>query len=221
MSKRLRTDNNYAQALAEAGFFVCVIEQRGMSSRLTSQCSKSNNSCRHLTFSYLLHRYTLPGERILDGMSVLNWLYSRSDIVGSVGCTGHSAGGATALWLSALDERIYTSVISGYFNSFKGSILAMEHCECNYVPGILSLGEMGDLAALIAPRPLCLLNGEQDSIFPAAHARTEFNTVQKAYALVGQPDAAILNIHSGEHVYNNKKSIDWFSKWLPLTKATS
>jgi len=196
---------------------VCVVEQRGMSNRLTGQRNKSNNSCRHISFEYLLHGRTLLGERILEASCILDWMLTRKDIVGKVGCTGHSAGGATALWLSALDERIGTAVISGYFNSFKGSILAMDHCECNYVPGILSLGEMGDLAALIAPRPLCLLNGEKDPIFPSAHARSQFATVQKAYSLVNQPDAAILTFHAGEHAYNNKIAIEWFLKWLPIT----
>jgi hypothetical protein len=209
------TDNNYARALAEVGHLVCVVEQRGMGERLSDVVSGiTTRSCRHLSFFYQLHGRTLLGERVWDGMCAVTWLLSRSDIVGGLGCTGHSGGGTTALFLAALDERITTVVVSGYFNSFRGSILAMEHCECNYIPHILELAEMGDIAALIAPRPFCAINGEKDEIYPVAFAREQFGTVHRAYELHNASHACQLRIHSGGHAYNNQVSRDWFSKWM-------
>lgn len=212
----LARDNNYAQALAEAGYLVCVVEQRGMGERLSDQVQVvfSRSSCRHLSFFYQLHGRTLLGERIWDGMCAVTYLLSRPDITGGLGCTGHSGGGTTALWLTALDERIKAVLVSGYFNSFRGSILAMDHCECNYVPGILTLAEMGDIAALIAPRPFCALNGEKDEIYPIEHVYEQFETVRRAYELHGASQACKLSIHSGEHAYNNQISHDWFSEWM-------
>jgi hypothetical protein len=139
----------------------------------------------------------LLGERIWDGMCAATYLLSRPDVTGGLGCTGHSGGGTTALWLAALDERISTVLVSGYFNSFRGSILAMEHCECNYVPGILTLAEMGDIAALIAPRPFCALNGEQDEIYPVEYVHEQFATVRRAYELHVAIHACKLSIHPG------------------------
>jgi dienelactone hydrolase len=211
----LAVDNNYARALAEAGYLVCVVEQRGMGERLTDQVSETTHrSCRHLAFFYQLHGRTLLGERVWDGMCAATYLFSRADVVGGLGCTGHSGGGTTALFLSALDERIASAVISGYFNSFRGSVLAMEHCECNYVPGVLELAEMGDIAALIAPRPFCAINGQEDEIFPVAFAREQFETVRQAYELHNASQACQLSIHPGGHAYNNQISRDWFSEWL-------
>jgi len=115
------------------------------------------------------------------------------------------------LFLSALDERIKSVVVSGYLNSFRGSILAMNHCECNYVPHILELAEMGDIAALIAPRPFCAINGEKDAIYPIAFAHGQFETVRRAYELHNASNACKLNIHPGEHGYNNAMSQSWFS----------
>ncbi|HET9914851.1 MAG TPA: alpha/beta hydrolase family protein [Anaerolineales bacterium] len=212
----LATDNNYAKALAEAGYLVCVVEQRGMGERLSDVVKDvfSHSSCRHLSFFYQLHGRTLLGERVWDGMCAATWLLSRKDVTGGLGCTGHSGGGTTALFLSALDERIAAVVVSGYFNSFRGSILAMEHCECNYVPGILKLAEMGDIAALIAPRPFCAINGQEDEIFPVAFAREQFETVRRAYELYNENHACELSIHSGGHAYDNQVSRAWFSEWL-------
>lgn len=213
--QNLGLNNNYAHVLAEAGYLVCVVEQRGLGNRVTHQISnETQRSCRHLAFSYLMLGKTLLGERILDGMSVLSYLTSRPDVTGHPGCTGHSAGGTTALWLAALDERISVVVVSGYFCSFKESILEMNHCECNYVPGMLTLGEMGDLAALIAPRPFRIIHGEQDLIFPVQFARSEFETVARAYQINERQDAADLFIHSEGHMYHNRAACEWFDKWL-------
>jgi len=214
-SANLAIDNNYAQALAEAGYLVCVIEQRGMGERLSDLVSeKTMRSCRHLSYFYQLHGRTLLGERVWDGMCAATWLLSREDVLGGLGCTGHSGGGTTTLFLSALDERIKTVVVSGYFNSFRGSILAQEHCECNYLPGILEFAEMGDISALLAPRPFCAINGEKDEIFPVAYAHEQFEIVRKAYELNGASHACQLSIHPGGHAYNNQVSRDWFSKWM-------
>jgi hypothetical protein len=210
-------DNDYALALAEAGYLVGVVEQRGMGERLTGQVSAAGRSCRHLAFACLMHGRSLPGERIRDGMLAASLLLARPDVTGGLGCTGHSGGGMTALWLAALDERIAVTVVSGYFSSFRASILAMEHCECNYVPGILELGEMGDLAALLAPRPFCALNGRADGLFPVGAAGEQFEIVRRAYALHGAEEACRLAIHPGAHVYHHALARDWFGRWMAPT----
>ena len=210
-------DNNYAEALAQAGYLVCAVEQRGMGERLTVQTGEPplNRSCRHLAFSYMLHGRTLLGERCWDGICALNYLQTRPDVrPGLFGCTGHSGGGTTALFLALLDERLTAVVVSGYFCSFQASILGLPHCECNYVPGILQLGEMGDLAALVAPRPLCLVNGRYDPIFPIAGTEAQFETVRHAYAANGRAEACQLTIHEGEHAYYLPAALAWFQTWL-------
>ena len=211
----LALDNDYAHALAEAGYLVGVVEQRGFGERLTNLVSAPpERSCRHLAFSYLMHGRTLLGERVWDGLCAASYLLSRPDVTGGLGCTGHSGGGTTALWLSALDERIRVVVVSGYFSSFRASILAMEHCECNYVPGILTLAEMGEIAALIAPRPFCAINGKNDDIFPVESALVEFETVFRAYSLHNAASACQLGIHPGGHAYNNSLARTWFDRCL-------
>jgi hypothetical protein len=219
--------NNYAQALAQAGYLVCAIEQRGMGERLTAQTGDTAvpRSCRHLAFSYMMQGRTLLGERCWDGLCAINYLQTRSDVRPDVlGCTGHSGGGTTALFLAVLAQRITAVVVSGYFCSFQASILGMPHCECNYVPGILQLGEMGDIAALIAPRPLCLVNGRYDPIFPLEGTIEQFETVKQAYAAdsraassraaSSRANACHLAIHSGQHAYHLPSSQAWFEQWL-------
>jgi cephalosporin-C deacetylase-like acetyl esterase len=119
--------------LAEAGYLVCAIEQRGMGERLTAQTGDGDvpRSCRHLAFSYMMQGRTLVGERCWDGICAINYLQTRADVrQGVLGCTGHSGGGTTTLFLAAMEERITAVVVSGYFCSFQASILGMQHCEC-------------------------------------------------------------------------------------------
>ncbi len=210
-------DENYAQALAQAGYLVCAVEQRGFGERVSDQVTAEGHptSCRHLSFEYLLEGRTLLGERCRDGMVALTYLLKRNDVIKeSLGCCGHSGGGTTALWLSALDERIATCVVSCYFCSFKHSILAMQHCECNYVPGILEYAEMGDLGALIAPRPFRAINGEHDPIYPIEGTRQQFPTVQHVYDLLGAGECCSLAVHPGEHRFDHALSLEWFERWL-------
>jgi hypothetical protein len=90
----------------------------------------------------------------------------------------------------------------------------MHHCECNYVPNILSAVEMGDLAALIAPRPFRALNGEADDLFPVQAARGQFASIERAYTLLDAADRCSLAIHPGAHAYHHQFSQEWFSRWL-------
>ncbi len=214
---RLKVDNNYAQALAQAGYLVCAVEQRGFGERQTEdgRGAVHENSCRHLAFTYQMAGRNLVGERCWDGMCAIAFLQSRPDVVpGVLGCTGNSGGGTTALWLSAIDERITVSVPGCYLCSFRESIYNLRHCECNYVPGILEWAEMGDLAALIAPRPLRAIAGEQDDIFPIDGVRDQFAVAAQAYELLEVAERCSLGVHPGPHGYNHRLSREWFGAWL-------
>lgn len=148
-------------------------------------------------------------------MHAVTFLQRRADVrPGGVGCTGNSGGGTSTLWLAALDERVSVAVPGCSFCTFKHSILGVYHCECNYVPDVLPLCEMGDLAALIAPRPLRAINGAQDPLFPIDAVRAEWETVQRAYDLLGAADRCSLAVHPGGHAYHHALSHAWFDAWL-------
>jgi hypothetical protein len=62
----------------------------------------------------------------------------------------------------------------------------IDHCADNYIPGILRYFEMGDLACLIAPRPLVVVAGRQDDISPIKGVRETFDTIQRIYEAKGK-----------------------------------
>jgi dienelactone hydrolase len=208
----LANDDNFAQQLAQNGYLVCAIEQQGFGERVTTQVRPApwSNSCRHLAFEYMLHDRTLLGERVWDGMNAISYVLSRNDVIAdSLSCVGFSGGGTAALFLSALDERIKKAVIASYFCTLKKSILGVEHCECNYVPDLLTLGETGDVAGLIAPRPIQVISGETDDIFPADGVREQYARLEQIYQVAGADDKCTLTIHPDAHRFHYQKVASW------------
>lgn len=213
--KMLSQDENFAQRFAKEGYLVCAIEQQGFGERVARDVSENANSCRQLAMQYMMQGKNLLGERVREAIASINYLHSRDDILAdSIGCTGHSGGGATALFLSALDTRLTTTVISGYFCDYGESILGMRHCECNYVPNLLTLGNIGEIAGLIAPRALRLINGEADHIFPINGAQQVYDTVQSIYALTKAEEKLSLVTHPQGHRYDYRLALEWFEAYL-------
>ncbi len=217
--RQLAKDGNYAQALAQAGHLVCAIEQRGFGARISEgrgQDWEKPWTDRHLFLHYLHHGRCLQGERVWDAMRVLDWFLGLEGVnPENLACTGNSGGGTTTLYLSALDERVRISVPGSAFSSYEASLLNKEfaHCLCNYVPGLGEEMVSGDVAALIAPRPLCIINGEEDHIFPAQEAREQFVTVQRAYDAAGFSKACALKLQPGGHRYHIPVSLAWIREW--------
>jgi len=144
--------------------------------------------------------------RVLDVISCVDYLTSLPEVdPAKIVCTGQSGGGTVTLFATALDSRFAASAPSCYFCTFEHSILAMRHCECNYAPGLLNLCEMYDVAGLIAPRPLLVVAGEKDPIFPIVGVRQAFERVQAMYAAAGALDNVELYIGPEGHRYYQER----------------
>ncbi len=112
------------------------------------------------------------GWRVWDVMRTIDWIeHAPGSRCQEVGCVGISGGGTCTQFAAALDTRIKAAFISGYLNTFRDSIMSIEHCIDNYVPGILNWAESYDVAGLIAPRFLFSEGGDKDPIFPVAATR--------------------------------------------------
>ena len=64
----------------------------------------------------------------------------------------------------------------------------MHHCDCNTVPGILRFGEFYDVAGLIAPRHLLIVNGREDKLFPLAEVDRAVAELARIYEACGQAE---------------------------------
>jgi hypothetical protein len=111
-----------------------------------------------------------------------------------------NSGGGTATWYTAcLEHRFAVYMPSCAVCTFRDSIIAMQHCSCNYVPNLAKWMDMGDMAVMIAPKKLVIVCGKDDPIFPLHGVKETWETVKNLYAAAGTPDNCRLVIGEGSH----------------------
>lgn len=102
----------------------------------------------------------------------------------NIGVTGASGGGNQSMWLAACDDRIKTSVPVVSVGTF-AAYVTERNCICETLPGGLPQLEEWEALALMAPRPMLILNAYKDcspSFGPDAVTRTA-EAVRDLYAL--------------------------------------
>lgn len=180
-------DRDFGLQIVRQGRIALVMEQRAFGERGGSE---NGPECYQPAMAALLLGRTLVGERCWDVSRGIDCVLRHFDCVDPerIALMGQSGGGTVTCYAAALDERIAAAVPASAFCGYLESIGAQRHCTCNYVPGIMKYFDMGDLAGMIAPRPLVIVNGALDTIFPLESARREFKVAQGLYAQAGAPD---------------------------------
>lgn len=209
---------DFAIELVERGFIVIAPELFGFGDRRLKEDegkSLSESSCYHISTYLLMLGKTIAGVRVYDIIRTIDYLLTRSDVdSGRLACMGISGGGLVTAFASALDERIKASVISGYTNRFKDSIMSIHHCVDNFIPGIVTHAELPDIIGLIAPRPLLIESGTKDPIFPIDISLKAYKKIQDIYKLLDVEDRVDQDVFEGEHRISGEKAYDWLKKWL-------
>lgn len=205
----------FAVELAERGLKVFTPEVIGFGDRrLQRDIDQGNiNSCEPMATNLLLEGKTLAGLRIWEARRVLDYMETCDDVnKDSIGMMGLSGGGLITTFTSALDLRVKATVISGYTNTFKGSIMAMHHCIDNYIPGILNIAEMPEWVGLIAPRSLFVEAGADDHIFPKPYVEEAIEKLEEYYQ--NRTGDFSYDIFPGTHEISGRKSYEWLKKQL-------
>ncbi len=179
-------DRDFALQIVREGYIAVAMEQRAFGELKTN---RKGNMCHQYALRAMMCGRTIQGDRIHDVMCLCDALEGFEQVdMDRLALMGNSGGGTTTYHATALEPRIKVCMPSCSFNTYAGCILLKNHCPCNYVPGIMEHMEMPDLAMLIAPRPLLIVNGEQDWGFPIETAREAFEIVKKIYEKAGAPD---------------------------------
>jgi dienelactone hydrolase len=210
---------DFAIALCRRGFLVAAPEIAGFGERqndygyLDALLGQPVPSTCHnaATYAFMLGK-SLVGLRVRDGMRLLDWLGASGEAdPARVGAMGISGGGMLTFFHTCLDERIRACVISGYYTNWRDSILAMDHCTCNFVPGLLNIGELTDVAGLILPRPLLVEAGTRDGIFPVSAVREAVARTREMSAVFGDDSErdVVLDEFEGRHSISGRLAYDF------------
>ncbi len=217
-----RSELDYAVHFAKAGYVSAAIVVRGWDETADRQDPGIRNprrSCYQITMNSLLLGMTPQGLRCWDAMRVIDFLQTQSAVDSQqIGVAGLSGGGTLALYLPVLDERVRLVMIGGAFSGYRESIYDIHHCICNCLPGIMRYGDMSDVVALYAPRPVLLINGIHDPIFPIQQAREGFEKLQRVYALLEHPENIDADFFDGPHAWSNRKTVPFLQKHFPIAQ---
>lgn len=192
-------DRDFALGCMRRGIAALCIEQRSMGERLERK-QKLAQGCHDAAMQAMMLGRTLIGERVYDVDRGIDYLASRGDAnMNCVGVMGNSGGGTVSLFSAALLPRIAFAMPSACFCTFQDSIMATTHCSCNYIPGLLKIAEMSDIMALFAPKPVVIVSGKEDKIFPIHGSRRAFKNLQRVYEACGAVNRCHLVVGHGGH----------------------
>ena len=203
---------NYAYGLemAKKGYVVFCPDARGFGARREKAKQSDEetdflmSTCFHLAHMAFPLGETVVGMCTWDLMRLIDYIETKQEWDASrIGCIGFSGGGMQALWLAALEDRISYIITSGYFYGYKDSLLELNgNCSCNYVPHLWEYVDMGDLGALVAPRPMMIESGTKDHLNGKrgiANVVEQVNITKQAYKLFGREQNVVHRIGESGH----------------------
>ncbi len=213
-SRELELD--FAPYLAEHGYVTIAPIQRGWN-ETTATVDRKESGCQRMVMNSFLAGMTPVGLRCWDASRLLDFLQTQDGVDASrFGVAGLSGGGMVALFWAALERRVRFALVAGYYCTFKASIYSLYHCLCNCVPHMMEWGEMRDVAALIAPRPLLVISGKKDPIFPIKATRQAYGELKNVYDLVQAGANLESDFFDGPHAWSNRKTLAFLAKHAPV-----
>jgi len=223
--------HNYGLAAVRRGWVVLAPELRGFGQRAVDEDQLAaliqrrgdpeakyfkRDLCNVQNLKANLLGYTHMGMQLHDLQAALGVLQARPEVdARRIGACGLSTGGMLTMFLTALDPRIKTAVISGTLTTYRSYAFQIETTCGSQLPfGILRGSDLADIACLIAPRPVCFESGSEDFGFLPGEARREFRRIKACYRMLGVPERARLDAFHGGHEWHGAEGLPMMAKWL-------
>ncbi len=207
-----------AQWFAVHGYAVLVLDTLEF-----AEVAGPHHGTHNLNFWHWLSLgYTPAGVEVWNAMRALDYLETRREVdMKRIGLTGISGGGAMTWYTAAVDERIAVAAPSCStftYGSQAEHWLAAGQCDCIYYHNTYGW-DFPIVGALIAPRPLLLLSGQLDTIFPPDGYHGAFQRAKKVYDLyagggsdrIREVDEAVPHSDSPLLLAESRQ---WMQRWL-------
>jgi dienelactone hydrolase len=178
---------------------------------------RSQQSEQLVARSLLAAGVTWPGVMLWDDLRSLDYLAARPEVdPRRLACVGLSVGGYRSFVLAALDPRIKAAVDVGWMSSFGTHI--RRHVVNSigltfHIAGLYRYLDLPDLAALIAPRSVLVINGSKDQLFPPEGVKAAFEKIEKCFGKAGVRERQQCRLYDAPHQFNVRMQADAW-EWL-------
>lgn len=173
-------------------------------------------------WNWLSLGYTPAGVEVWNAMRALDYLESRPEVdMKRIGLTGISGGGSMTWYTAAVDDRIAVAVpvCSTYtFGSQAAHWAADGQCDCIYFNNTYQL-DFPIVGALIAPRPLFMIGGRKDPMFPPDGYHEVYRRVKRIFDLYANGDSKRVgelddNVGHSDPPLFLQGARQWMENWL-------
>jgi dienelactone hydrolase len=207
----------FGPALARAGFVVLAPDSIAFEDRRPGPPStepRDDDWDQH--YNALAYRLvagdTLMRKVLEDAMAAVSALLARPDVrTEAVAALGHSYGGNTALFLTAVDERVGFGCASGAVASYRRKVSDGTGIEmAEVIPAFTTRFDVEHVLAAIAPRRFLVVSGTDDKY--SADADEVVELARPAFRARNAPDALSHIRVVGGHALEAQRSeaiVDW------------
>lgn len=204
--------NGY-QRLAKAGFLVLAKDGWGKQERRATGHGAEGGQL-------ILTGGSLLSLELWDNVRCVDYLLSRPDVDGErVGMVGLSGGGSQTLYTMAIEPRLRAGSPTCAVTTFRSDLADTTMCVCELNADLLTLGDHGLFLALAFPRPMLVVNGNRDPIFPVAGARAATRQAGRPYAVGGHEERLRFAEFDTDHDWSDAMitlQIHWFRQQFGL-----
>jgi len=165
---------------------------------------------------------SLAGIMAVEDVRSAEFLSSLPDVdTKRVAAVGFSLGAFRAWQVGALSDQIKAVVADCWMGTFQGLMVSgnnqLKGGSAWYMihPGLARYLDYPDIAALNAPKPLLLFNGEADALFPVASVKAAYAKIQAVYKAFGVPDNFESKYWPYGHVFlpdQQDAAFDWLDR---------
>jgi len=198
----------YGRAAAHEGFGVLIPDLPAFEDRRPPLSERKRNYAlqgegyeRLLAMNALVHGATLQGWILADLSACADVLALDARVDASrLSALGQSFGGQEVLFAMLHDARFRAGVVSCGFSLVK--LLcerSISHNLALYLPGMLPDLDFDTIVPALAPRPLTIIAGRRDDIFPFEGVEAIAARARDAYRTAAAEDAFRLRPFDGYH----------------------
>jgi dienelactone hydrolase len=198
----------YGLAAALAGFAVLAPDMLGFEDHRPPLAARKRNYAlqgetyeRLLAAEALVRGETLQGSMLTELSACVDALEGDARVdAGRIGLAGQSYGGQQTVFGMVFDPRFRAGVVSCGFSLVRLLVeRRISHNMALYLPGLLPDLDFDTLITGIAPRPLTVIAGRADQIFPVDGVEAVEASAYAAWTAAGAPAAVRFRYFDGGH----------------------